>query len=191
MQSKLNIGYFYPSTKALGPGNRFVLWLRGCHRRCPGCASPELRADSPANWMDIESIYNVIASTRDIDGVTISGGEPLLQCEALSALLKTLRESLPNLSIILYTGYTKDNLPADAKAHVIPYVDLLIDGEYEDSLNDGKGLRGSSNQQLYFITDKLSAYRDELENGQRIREIHLLSEYEVLTIGIPPVTSIN
>ena len=114
-----------------------------------------------------------------------------MQCEALSALLKTLRESLPNLSIILYTGYTKDNLPADAKAHVIPYVDLLIDGEYEDSLNDGKGLRGPSNQHLYFITDKLSAYRDELENGQRIREIHLLSEYEVLTIGIPPVTSIN
>ena len=189
MESSLNIGYVYPSTKALGPGTRYVLWLRGCHRCCPGCASPELRMEKPAKWVSINIILQSIISTGDIDGITISGGEPLLQSKALGQLLYSLRKLKPELSIILYTGYSWEDIPQDATDHVIPFIDLLIDGVYVDSLNDGKGLRGSSNQKFHYLTDKLIPFQGEIENGKREREIHLLSQYEVLTIGIPPKVS--
>ena len=109
-----------------------------------------------------------------------------MQSEALGLMLRSIRKLKPELSIILFTGYSIETVPQDALDHVIPYLDLLIDGEYVDSLNDGIGLRGSSNQRFHYLTEKLEPFREEIENGQRQREIHLISEYEVLTIGIPP-----
>lgn len=189
MPSKLNIGYIYRTTRALGPGKRYVVWLRGCQRRCPGCASPELRDASPENWVPVREIVKSISLTKGIDGVTVSGGEPLLQSESLGELLRDVRARRPELSVILFTGYKIEELPQASREEVIPYVDLLVDGEYVASLNDGFGLRGSSNQRFLFLTDKLLPYKEELEKGERKREMHLLSDYELLTIGIPPVVT--
>jgi anaerobic ribonucleoside-triphosphate reductase activating protein len=63
-------------------------------------------------------------------------------------------------------------------------LDLLIDGEYIDSLNDGVGLRGSSNQRFLFLTDRLEPYREQLERGSRTFEMSITDE-GIFTIGIP------
>ena len=86
--------------------------------------------------------------------------------------------------MILFTGCRLDQLKNEEYRKVLEHVDVLIDGEYIDALNDNKGLRGSSNQTIHFLTSRLIQYKDILENADRTREIHVLTENELLTIGI-------
>lgn len=182
----LNIGYTYPCTEALGPGKRYAIWVRGCNRRCPGCTSPELQERMPETYRDVDELAGDILSTAGIDGVTVSGGEPLLQAEPLGILLRKVKERRPELNVILFTGYSFDRLPPEMKTTCLRDVDLMIDGEYKRELNDGVGLRGSGNQRFHYLSDALKPYAGEIERGRRKREIHLINELETLTIGIAP-----
>lgn len=66
-------------------------------------------------------------------------------------------------------------------------IDLLIDGEYIPELNDGIGLRGSSNQRFHFLTERLVDFRNELEYGERKAETYWTDEERrwLVTIGVP------
>jgi len=119
------------------------------------------------------------------DGLTISGGEPMLQAAALAEMCRLVRKARHGINIIVFTGRLFAELTSADQKDFISQIDLLIDGEYVDELNDGVGLRGSSNQQLHFLTPVLLPYKQELLFGPRRREIHLLNDYEILTIGIP------
>lgn len=71
------------STTALGPGNRTAIWFQGCRRNCRGCMSPYSRALDGGTVWETGSLAKEICSIKDIEGITISGGEPFLQPEAL------------------------------------------------------------------------------------------------------------
>lgn len=77
-----------------------------------------------------------------------------------------------------------ENLFSKEALLVLSMTDLLIDGQYVDKLNDGVGLRGSSNQRLHFQTDRLLPYKDELISGKRQVEIKLVHN-QIDAIGIP------
>ena len=64
------------------------------------------------------------------------------------------------------------------------HIDLLIDGPYIEELNDGKGLRGSSNQRLHFLTNKLLPFKEHLEKGGRNNEV-ILESNGMHIVGIP------
>jgi len=130
------------------------------------------------------SIAEMIIESDGIDGLTISGGEPLLQSEAVCELLSRVKEKRPELSVILFTGYTIEQVRLLCSKQVLDYIDVLIDGEYKEELNDGRGLRGSSNQNIHFLTPALLKHKEDLENGKRTREIHLMEDDSMLTIGI-------
>lgn len=180
----LKYGHIWPNSRALGPGCRYVIWTQGCYRRCFRCASPELQPIGDGASVDIEVLAQRIVDSCDIDGVTITGGEPLIQAKELSLLLSKVLHDRPELTVILFTGYKLEDLNTENFRSVLKYVDVLIDGEYIDDLNDNKGLRGSSNQTIYFLTSRLEPYKEMLNNGNRFREIHVLNESELLTIGI-------
>jgi anaerobic ribonucleoside-triphosphate reductase activating protein len=82
----------YPVT-TLGPGVRAGLWTQGCTIGCAGCLSrdtwdPDSRAAVP-----VSAVLGWLASLPGpVDGVTISGGEPFQQPEALAALLRGIHE---------------------------------------------------------------------------------------------------
>ena len=181
---KLEYGLIWPATKVLGPGNRFVIWTQGCPRRCFKCASPELQVAGLGKTEDVTVLADMIIGKKDIDGITISGGEPMVQAEAISQLLSIVRQERPELNVILFTGYRLEELHTENRKALLQYLDVLIDGEYIDGLNDNIGLRGSSNQQVHYLTDRLATFREQLEGGRRRREIHVLGENELLTIGI-------
>ena len=183
--NKINIGYTYPCTQALGPGKRYAIWVRGCNNHCPGCTSPELQRHTPETYRDVDELAQDIVATKGIDGITISGGEPILQAEALGLLLQKVKLIRPELNVILFTGYSFDRLPQGAE-NVLKYVDLLIDGEYLRDFNDGIGLRGSTNQRFIYLSDALKEYTSIIEKGERKREIYLINDLEILTIGIAP-----
>jgi len=90
------------------------------------------------------------------------------------------------MDVILFTGYLMEDLQSVQAKALLNYIDLLIDGEYYDELNDNRGLRGSSNQRLHFVTDRLLPWKDELLHSPRNREMHLLGDHDLLTIGIAP-----
>ncbi len=143
----------YP-VKVLGPGKRVGIWVTGCDFNCEGCMSPELRSKKAGNELECGKIISAINGVKgSIDGFTISGGEPFDQAEELSTLVSLMKKEFTD-DIIIYTGYTLEEL----KKRGCPYTDsvienaaVIIDGRYVENLNDGKGLRGSSNQRVHIF----------------------------------------
>lgn len=174
---------YYP-VRVLGPGKRVGIWVAGCNRRCPGCMSPELQTTSGCNDLSVEEIGALLKSIREpIDGVTISGGEPFLQAKELCELVRLIRSRVTE-DILVYTGYTL----AELRKMQLPYVDetlsqiaVLIDGEYIDELNDGVGMRGSSNQTVHVFRN----CRDysSLSTGKRALQT-IRYKGQILVIGI-------
>lgn len=139
----------YP-VKVLGPGRRLGIWLSGCSRGCPGCMSPELQTRLATDDVPLEQVMGMIGAHADgIDGVTISGGEPFEQADELCELLAFIAGEVTQ-DILVYTGWSLDEIRADEGAsRALEHVSTLIDGPYVQGLDDGQGLRGSSNQTVH------------------------------------------
>ena len=150
---KLYLHMREPALTSLGPGSRYGIWVAGCHRSCPGCIAPDSHDMTKGEPMDTGALaWKIILS--DAEGITISGGEPFLQAEALGELLRIVR-CKRDLGVIVYTGFLLEELETvpHAKA-LLEQTDLLIDGPYVRELDDGKSLRGSSNQRIIPLTPR-------------------------------------
>ena len=173
-------------SRALGPGLRYVIWTQGCPFRCIGCVTPSSRPIVNEKLVRVDELAADILSRHNIDGITISGGEPFLQAGALANMLDIVLKTQPKLSVITYTGYKLEELTGDNERKLLNHLDLLIDGPYMKDLNDNKGIRGSSNQRLHFLTSRLLPWKEEFQKGARKVEAHLVNE-KIKVIGVPPV----
>ena len=105
------------------------------------------------------------------DGLTISGGEPFLQAQALTELIRTIRRKR-DLGVIVYTGYLYEalaDLPGGTE--LLEQTDLLIDGPYIQELDDGLSLRGSSNQRVLPLTERYATDLGLYGTQRRTQEI--------------------
>lgn len=168
-------------TTALGPYNRYVIWVQGCNKNCAGCISIDSRPLDGGYGISIYDLVDDIINTSEIEGITISGGEPYLQSEALVRLILEIKK-IKDLGIILYTGFNFSEIEENVLTNLC---DLIIDGEYIEELNDDLSLRGSSNQRLWFISDR---YKDEAPKAYGVKgrkvEIQINNERTSM-IGIP------
>ena len=90
----------------LGPGMRAVVWFHGCSRGCPGCIAAEMNGSNDYRSMTARELYDWVADCENIEGVTLSGGEPLEQdTAALSEFLRLVRADSRDLGVIMFTGY--------------------------------------------------------------------------------------
>lgn len=136
--------------RALGFGRRIGLWVQGCSIGCRGCMSLDTWAKD-GKLTDIDTLVQEIDPWISVaDGISITGGEPLEQAEALAAFLKALRPKLSG-DVVLFTGYPIEALPSGS-GEVRKYVDTLIAGPFEASLPDTRPLSGSKNQTIRFMT---------------------------------------
>ena len=133
-----------------GEGVRVVLFVSGCPHHCLGCHNPEswnFNAGKEFTFSTLSKLYELLS--RDyIDGLTISGGEPLApqNIEVVLEICKNIKNKFPNKNIWIYTGYTVDE---ELKAKLKPYVNVVVDGEFIQSLRDiTLPFRGSSNQNI-------------------------------------------
>lgn len=183
----LNIAEICPATRTLGPGQRFAIWVQGCCFHCKDCISPEWIGQQQANLVEPSTLAETILSVSGTEGVTVSGGEPMLQAAALGELLTNLRQE-QDLSIICFTGFTWAELLAKyepAIERVLSMIDVLIDGQYIPELNDNKGWRGSANQVVHFLTSRHLSEADLFSDRHRNVEVHLRHD-AALMVGIPP-----
>lgn len=155
----LNVAAFAKDSRVMGPGLRDALWLQGCTLDCPGCANQAFLAHRPRILLTVERLLAHFAARRGrIDGLSVSGGEPSEQPEALGALLAGVREL--GLSTVVYSGRTLEALRRDPRcAALLAHTDLLIDGPYVASQRDPRLLwRGSRNQRLLRLSER---FRDQ------------------------------
>ena len=145
----------FPVT-TLGPGQRAGIWLQGCSIHCPGCLS----RDTWAPGTSTTPVSEVVGWAEDhasdgMTGITVSGGEPLDQAEALAALLADVRSRprLAGLDVLLYTGYAFSAVSRRHQA-VLALVDAVISGPYVESRPSRHRWMGSGNQVLTLLTQR-------------------------------------
>jgi anaerobic ribonucleoside-triphosphate reductase activating protein len=171
--------------RTLGPGRRAVLWVQGCDLRCRGCTSPEWLAAEGGDPFTVDALRERLLAqidAHDLDGLTISGGEPTLQAAALLALWRRLRAARPHLDLIVYTGHRIEDA-VGAAAELLDAADAVIDGPYKQELDDGRGLRGSSNQRVHLRRADWEAW--PWHDAERRVELRVIGD-SVLVAGVPP-----
>ena len=145
-----------PRSRANGPGVRFVVWFQGCTLGCPGCFNPATHPDVGGERIETAELLARIAATADVEGVSLSGGEPMQQPEAALALLEGARAL--GLSTLMFSGYAIDEIRAmPLGPAVLAALDVLVDGRYVSTARLAAGLRGSANQRIHFLSERHSA----------------------------------
>ncbi len=140
-----------------GSGIRVVVFFQGCPRRCSGCHNPDLLPEDGGTNYDIRQLADAIDKELTVlhQGVTFSGGDPLMQAEGLPQLVEILRQKRPGIDIWAYTGYTYEEV---AGWPVMEAIDVLVDGPYEEEKRDLLlPFRGSANQRLIDVKASLAA----------------------------------
>lgn len=151
-EPSLRVHRIYHHSVVEGPGRRSVLQISGCERRCIGCYVPETHDLNGGARLSIADIATKLLADEGTprDGITILGGEPLLQPMGLLALLQLLKAQ--GQHITLYTGFTLEELQQrdDASTRqILALTDILIDGPFVKELTDNAGeWRGSTNQRI-------------------------------------------
>ena len=149
------------TSKVNGPGKRLVIWTQGCTKACKNCFNPNTWKFEGLNISPIDIIKNI----QDVDGVTISGGDPLEQEDILDLLIPLYNLNLSK-GIILFSGFTIDEINNSSLRECLNYIDVLIDGRYIDELRISNNFKGSENQNIIYFSDKIKP--EELEIDQEI-----------------------
>lgn len=169
----------------LGPGDRIAIWVKGCRRGCVKCANPDLqdRGNSGIDPADLADMVSNIICGNNVDGITITGGEPFDQPTAIAEFLDLIRGFCGD--ILIYSGYNFDELRNDPeKKALIDKVDVIIDGEYIDELNDNMvPLRGSVNQNIIYVNKETEErYTEYMSAGRRIQNVFFGNN--LISVGI-------
>lgn len=142
--------------QVLGPSKRAVIWVQGCPFTCGGCIVPESWDARGGEAVDVAVLSDWVLSQPDLEGITLSGGEPMLQAGALVALIDRLRTQA-DLGVVCYTGYTWETLQQQGNTDqlaLLDRLDLLIDGRFQAAEQADLLWRGSRNQRLLALSDR-------------------------------------
>ena len=170
--------------RVLGPGDRIAIWFDGCEHACPGCSNPELWEQKPQYKTDLDSVMeliHVISDRNQVDGITITGGDPFYQPDALRDLLRELQYI--SRDILVYTGYCFDDL-SGRYDDILEHIGVLIDGKYIESENHGSLLRGSDNQNIMILREDLQPVYEKYLNTEKPKIQNFTLGDHVISVGI-------
>ena len=141
-----------------GPGLRFTVFTQGCPHGCPGCHNPDTHDPMGGREEDTRTIIDKMMKNPLLSGVTLSGGEPLVQPAACLEIARAAHGA--HLSVWAYTGFVWEDLLGQNDPDVMALlgeVDVLVDGPF---LLEKRSLEldycGSSNQRLIDVPASLA-----------------------------------
>ena len=149
-----------------GEGIRSVIWFQGCSHNCPGCHNPETHDFNAGEIVSLEEMKAQIDELEFQAGVTFSGGDPMMQVEALTELASYVHEK--GMNVWVYTGFTFEELMTLAEKNdnyrkALEEIDVLVDGRFVLELRSFDAqFRGSSNQRILDV-------KKSLEKGQAVK----------------------
>lgn len=181
----LRLHQFVSSSRANGPGRRAVIWVQGCSLGCPGCFNPQTHSTEAGEIVSVDDLFHQVAAVQpELEGVTISGGEPLQQFPAVLALLDRIRRET-NLTSIVFTGFTWEEVKRIPASKELPAcLDVLIAGRYEAGQRLAQGLVSSANQTVHCFSSRYTP-ADLLVTPPA--EAWITSTGELLLSGIDPL----
>lgn len=128
-----------------GYGYRTVLFLQGCNLRCKGCHNKSTWDIEKGKLIDSHELALILRERCINKELTISGGEPLLQADALIDLL----EELKDFDLCLYTGHQIEDVPDN----ILKYLKYIKVGPFIDELKTTtKPFVGSKNQEFMEVS---------------------------------------
>ena len=147
---------------ANGPGIRVSIFMQGCTFNCKNCFNKETHDFNGGKEFTDDTISKVLdlASESYIQGLSILGGEPLhpKNVEGTTKLAKEFKKRYPDKSIWIWSGYLYDEYICNLD--ITNYIDVVVDGRYEEDLHDLRLLyRGSSNQR---VIDFIKSTKDKI-----------------------------
>ena len=132
----MRISGIVPESIVDGPGIRFVVFAQGCLHNCPGCHNPQTHDLSGGSEISPVELVDRLSKALDdnplIDGITLSGGEPMLQAASFIPLADYAHDR--GLDVWLYTGYTAERILAECgrdELELMCKADVLVDGPFE------------------------------------------------------------
>lgn len=149
---RIQVNRLHHPVTALGPGVRAGIWLQGCSIECRGCLSRDTWPQRPQTETDVAAVLEWVASLApELDGITISGGEPFDQPAALRDLLAGLSDWHADLGreldLLCYSGYSLSRLRRCDEG-ALELLDAAIVGPYVRERPTRLIWRGSANQEL-------------------------------------------
>lgn len=196
----------YPVT-ALGPGVRAGIWMQGCTIGCAGCVSRDTWDPAAGTAVEVTAVLDWLAAIDGpVQGVTISGGEPFQQPDALAELLAGIdhwrrdrgddtddtddteeAEEAEGADVLVYSGYPWSRLRRTPRLRaLLGHCDAVIAGPYVRRRNTGTPLRGSDNQRIVALTPLgLRRYGPSAASHTEARMQVEVSAGKIYCIGIP------
>ena len=175
----------FPVT-TLGPGRRLGVWLQGCSIRCPGCVSVDTW-DADIGGIGLDQLLTAVTRhAEEADGLTVSGGEPFDQPEALAALLLHWRD-LSDRSSFVFTGREMVDIAPWLERNQ-GLVDAVMTGPFRSDVPQTLALRGSDNQRLHTLTPlgaELSMFDRPVDGFDRRLDVMFDEHGEAWMAGIP------
>ena len=120
-----------PESIVDGPGYRLAVFVQGCPHACPGCHNPKTHDFAGGYLSDTAEIIAKLGKNPLVRGVTLTGGEPMMQAAALCEVASAAKEK--GMSVWCYTGFTLEALQKENQSdrmRLLSFVDVLVDGPY-------------------------------------------------------------
>ncbi|MBR4619281.1 MAG: anaerobic ribonucleoside-triphosphate reductase activating protein [Bacilli bacterium] len=138
-----------------GEGIRTVVWTQGCPHHCPFCHNPSTHDFKGGFLVDIDEVKNEICNLKGQDGITLSGGDPMVQPLECLELAKTAHSL--GMNVWCYTGYLfEDVIKNNNMKKLLEEVDVLVDGEFLiDQFSLDLYYKGSKNQRVIDVKKSL------------------------------------
>lgn len=138
-----------------------VLQVSGCNHRCKSCFAKSSWNKNSGSLFDedaYQELYDA-ASKPFISNIVMQGGDILFSGNYKEgiALCRRLKKELPDKNIVIFTGYTYEQLRNDPlRQPILETIDYLMDGKYECDNPTTKPFRGSRNQILHTLVNGIS-----------------------------------
>lgn len=153
-----------------GPGVRVSIFMQGCTFKCKNCFNPETHDFKGGTEFTDDTIDKVLSLAKPdhIKGLSVLGGEPMhpVNIDGTMKLVKAFKEKYPNKSVWVWSGFLYDDI-IERNKEIFNYIDVLVDGQYDDSLHDPTlKWRGSSNQRVIDVQKTLKNKKIELKEEE-------------------------
>ena len=159
-----------------GPGKRLLIFTQGCSLHCKGCVNQHLWEFGKGDDMSIEEI---LMQCKDLDGITLHGGEPLDQANSVREIVDQLKKC--EKTVVLFTGYTYQELN-ETQRWIWLNSDIVISGRYDETKrNIYLQFRGSTNQRVFTHKGKYANYK--IRDGKTVAILSLNEKGTLYSLG--------